>query len=81
MALNDPTSEPVAIVTGGAGPGIGHGITKALVASGWSVVITDRQEERGRAFAEGLAKDGTRVEVVVLDVTEPGAAERTVTGA
>ena len=72
---------PVAIVTGGAGPGIGHGITEALVEDGWSVVITDRQAERGRVFAEKLKAAGAAIETVILDVTEPGAPERAVQAA
>lgn len=81
MSLQAPSSPLVAIVTGGAGPGIGHGITESLAAAGWSVVITDRQADRGRAFADKLTAAGAKIELVVLDVTEPDAPERTVQAA
>jgi len=69
----------VAIVTGGAGEGIGHGLTEILCAEGWAVVITDRKPERGEALAARLHP--AEVVVVPLDVTAPDAPERTVRAA
>ncbi len=71
---------PVAIVTGGAGEGIGHGLTQALVAQGWRVVITDRKPERAERFIAGLPPEA-EVELVVADVLEAGAPERAVAAA
>ncbi|MEO6848624.1 MAG: SDR family oxidoreductase [Chthoniobacterales bacterium] len=68
-------NQKTAIVTGGAGPGIGHGITEALLAAGWAVVITDRKESRGRAFVDKHAAEGRQIELVVTDVTDDGAPE------
>ena len=47
---------PTAIITAGAGPGIGHGITETLSAAGWAVVIVDRDEKTARALAETIGK-------------------------
>jgi NAD(P)-dependent dehydrogenase (short-subunit alcohol dehydrogenase family) len=71
-------SRPVAIVTGGAGLGIGHGISEALTAAGWDLVITDRNAERGNALAKRLSTLDVKVEVVVADVTEADAPAKTV---
>lgn len=73
------SSAPVAIVTGGAGEGIGHGLTEALLAEGWRVVLTDRQPERARALVE--RHPGAEIEVVIIDVTVPDAAEKTLAAA
>lgn len=72
------SAHPVAIVTGGAGLGIGHGLSEALAAAGWNLVITDRQGERGAALAERLSGSGVTIEVVTADVTETGAPEKAV---
>lgn len=73
--------QPVAIVTAGAGLGIGHGISESLAAAGWNLVITDRRPGRGEAFAKALASKGARVAVVNADVTEPDAPEKAVRAA
>lgn len=73
--------KPVAIVTGGAGFGIGHGISEALGAAGWNLVVTDRDVTRGSAFAERMRKNGTSVELVVTDVTALDAPLRAVDAA
>ncbi len=71
-------TRPVAIVTGGAGPGIGHGLSEALVSAGWNLVITDRKPARGAALAKRLSVKGSTVKVVAVDVTDKDAPERTV---
>ncbi len=80
MNATNAAVAPVAIVTGGAGEGIGHGLTQALVAQGWRVVITDRKAERAERFVAGLPA-GAEVEVVVADVLEPDAPQRAVAAA
>jgi L-fucose dehydrogenase len=77
----DKTSPPVAIITAGAGLGIGHGITEALADAGWAVVIADRGRERSQALADRLKTRGCQVETVILDMTEPDAPEKTVRAA
>lgn len=73
--------QPVAIVTGGAGEGIGHGITEALCEDGWAVVITDRNKERGESMVERMRSRGHRIELVVVDVTATDAPQVTVNAA
>jgi NAD(P)-dependent dehydrogenase (short-subunit alcohol dehydrogenase family) len=72
------TSHPVAIVTGGAGLGIGHGLSEALTSAGWNLVITDRNAERGHVLAKRLTRSGRTVEVIVTDVTKADAPAKTV---
>ncbi|MFK8021934.1 MAG: SDR family oxidoreductase [Pseudomonadales bacterium] len=56
MASNKlPVAPPVAIVSGGAS-GIGEGITKLLVTSGYRVVIADIQQEAGDKLALELGE-------------------------
>lgn len=46
---------PVAIITAGAGPGIGHGVTEML-CSARSVLVVDLSEERVAERSRGLQK-------------------------
>jgi NAD(P)-dependent dehydrogenase (short-subunit alcohol dehydrogenase family) len=74
-------TRPVAIVTGGAGPGVGHGLSEALAADAWDLVIVDRNADRCSEIAERLTEYGTTIEPLVADVTEPGAPEKAVRAA
>ena len=60
---------------------MGHGISEALAAAGWNLVITDRKAGRGEAFARRIREQGRQIEVVVADVTEPDAPARAVRAA
>lgn len=80
--MSERTADPaqrVAIVTGGTGAGIGHGLSEALLAEGWALVVTDRKPDRARAFLE--KHPSAPIEVVEADVTEEGAPERAVAAA
>jgi NAD(P)-dependent dehydrogenase (short-subunit alcohol dehydrogenase family) len=68
---------PVAIVTGGAGEGIGGGITEALAAKRWAILIVDQDEVRARSLRTALAHDGCEIDVLTADITQaetPGIA-------
>jgi NAD(P)-dependent dehydrogenase (short-subunit alcohol dehydrogenase family) len=60
---------PAAIVTGGAGEGIGHGITEALVEEGWHVLIVDRDADATDLLQKRFLRENKRVEILVADVT------------
>jgi NAD(P)-dependent dehydrogenase (short-subunit alcohol dehydrogenase family) len=64
-------SSLAAIVTGGAGEGIGHGITEALVAEGWAVLIVDRDGDRARHLQDRIRTSGGILEVLEADITAP----------
>jgi citronellol/citronellal dehydrogenase len=73
-----------ALVTG-ASRGIGAGIAERLAAEGADVVITARTLERGERLAGSLAetrarlqRHGTKVGVVVADLTDEAARQRIV---
>ncbi|MBI1397253.1 MAG: glucose 1-dehydrogenase [Betaproteobacteria bacterium] len=72
-------SEPVAIVTGGAG-GIGEATARALGARGCRTVIADLREEAARETAGRLQSDGLPVEATAVDVTDPGSVAAMVNG-
>jgi NAD(P)-dependent dehydrogenase (short-subunit alcohol dehydrogenase family) len=90
MVANDPMSSasslkpdntgtsPVAIVTGGAGGGIGQGISRSLAAHGWSLLLVDMDEARLAALAEALSLAGARVEIMASDITAADAADAAV---
>jgi NAD(P)-dependent dehydrogenase (short-subunit alcohol dehydrogenase family) len=59
---------PVALVTG-ANRGIGLEVCRQLGARGYVVILSTRDEEKGRAAAEPLRRDGINVRVQGLDVT------------
>jgi len=63
-----------ALITG-ASAGIGAEFARALAARGATVVLVARSEDRLRALADEVARDyEVRAEVVVADLTRPGAA-------
>lgn len=65
------TSAPnrVAVVTG-ANRGIGLEVARELARAGLTVVLTCRDEERGREAKRQLAEEGINVDVCALDVTK-----------
>lgn len=63
-----------AIVTGGAS-GLGEAVVRRLAADGASVVIIDRNEERGNAVAKEL---GENVRMQVCDVTEAADVQKAI---
>jgi NAD(P)-dependent dehydrogenase (short-subunit alcohol dehydrogenase family) len=71
--------QKVAIITGGAGAGIGHGITLELVADGWAVMIVDLDEAGGRCLADRLRAEGKAAQFLALDITAAGVPELVVT--
>jgi NAD(P)-dependent dehydrogenase (short-subunit alcohol dehydrogenase family) len=64
----------VAIVTG-AGQGLGRAFAQAYCASGASVVIAERNAERGRAVAEALQQAGHGALFVPTDVSDAESVE------
>jgi len=59
------------VVTGGA-KGIGEAIVRALVAEDAIPVIVDRDEAAGNRISEEITTGGSRCELVVRDLAEPG---------
>jgi NAD(P)-dependent dehydrogenase (short-subunit alcohol dehydrogenase family) len=62
-------SKRVAVVTGG-NRGIGLEICRQLAAAEFTVVLTARDEKKGLAAAQALAKEGSEVRFRPLDVTD-----------
>ena len=67
-------SNRTALVTGG-GRGIGKGISTVLAREGAGIVIADIDLDNAEKTAEELRAKGTKVAVVLCDVTLPGSAE------
>jgi NAD(P)-dependent dehydrogenase (short-subunit alcohol dehydrogenase family) len=61
-------SKKIALITG-ANKGIGYETAKQLAQQNVHVIITARSEEKGKAAAEQLQKEGFDVEFLQLDVT------------
>ncbi len=66
------------IITGGAGAGIGGGIVTAAARAGWSVVIADKDHERGESLSARLILEGFSVAYLDVDLTDDDAPERVV---
>ena len=65
-----------ALVTG-ASSGLGTAFARALAARGSNLIVTARRKENLDALAKELAdKHGVTVDVVVLDLSEPGSPEK-----
>jgi 3-oxoacyl-[acyl-carrier protein] reductase len=69
-------SNKVALVTAGAGMGIGAGIVRRLAEDGFNVVVTDSHERRSQAMADELSeRHGRPFRSFVLDVTDAAMVE------
>lgn len=66
------TSEKVAVVTG-ANRGIGLEVARELAQTGFKVVLTCRDESKGKEAQAELSRDGVTVDVRSLDVTASGS--------
>lgn len=69
-------ASPLAVVTGGGGPGIGSAVVHRLARDGWQVAVTDRNEGRARAVASHVPgeHDGA-CPSFRLDVSDPDEVE------
>jgi len=61
----------IAIVTGGAGSGIGHGIFVALGKEGACVAILEIDLEAAKLVRERIEDEGGHAAVVRCDVSQP----------
>lgn len=69
----------VALVTAGAGAGIGSAIVRRLAADGFAVVVTDAHERRCGEMAAALSEEHKRPFLSLpLDVTDHAAVEHVV---
>jgi len=64
----------IALVTGG-GSGIGRAATLALLADGWTVVVTGRHKEKLEETASQAGEAAARCTPLAADVTHPAAVE------
>jgi NAD(P)-dependent dehydrogenase (short-subunit alcohol dehydrogenase family) len=71
MTVKDKT----VLVTGGTS-GIGEATARAYAAAGADVVITGRDEQRGRRIVESLVNDGARARFVRADLERPEDVKR-----
>lgn len=74
MSVTRPLESRVALVTGGAGPGIGQAAARRLMEAGASIVLTDQDPRRLEAVAGALRADhGGNVLSLPLDVADRDA--------
>lgn len=72
--MGNELKDTVALVTG-ASSGIGEATARALAAAGAKVAVAARREDRLKALAEQIGKDGGDARVIGADVTDPAQAE------
>lgn len=68
-------SEKVAVVTG-ANRGIGFETCRQLAKQGFQVVLTSRDESKGKVAVEHLQAEGLQVIHHLLDITNPASVEQ-----
>jgi NAD(P)-dependent dehydrogenase (short-subunit alcohol dehydrogenase family) len=73
-------SDKVAVVTGGTS-GIGRATSVLFAAEGAAVVLTGRDEDRGRAVEEEIGRAGGRARFIPADVRFEADCQRTVDAA
>jgi short-subunit dehydrogenase len=66
------------LLLSGATGGLGRAIAEALAGHGAGLVLSSRKQEALQALAASLPGGADRHEVVVADLSDPGAAERLV---
>lgn len=72
--MNEP-QEKIALVTG-ANRGIGFEVCRQLARFGMRVILTSRDEAKGKQATEILRREGGLVDFHLLDVIEPKQVER-----
>jgi pteridine reductase len=73
--MNDPDSQRVALVTGGA-VRVGRALSLGLADAGYDVLLTYRTSElAARDVAERLRQSGRRCEILAADLADPRAAD------
>lgn len=65
-----PTKQATALVSGGAGGGIGRGICTVLAEHGWQVAVADLDADAATAVATELGDLGHKALAVRLDVSD-----------
>jgi NAD(P)-dependent dehydrogenase (short-subunit alcohol dehydrogenase family) len=66
-------SRPVTVVTGGAGGGIGAGISRLLAERGHHVVVADVDRPAGESVVRGIAESGGAASFVEVDTADPSS--------
>lgn len=69
-------SRDLVIVTGGAGAGIGQGISRAVAEAGWLTVVADQDRQAAEAVVAQLHDEGREAIAVELDVSDEADVER-----
>lgn len=71
--MNNSNPSPRTVLITGGGSGLGAAMATRFAASGWRVIVADRDAERAESMAAELAERG---ESLVMDVTEDADWER-----
>ena len=70
------SASPKTILVTGANKGIGFEICRQLARLGHHVILSARSAERGEKAMEDLAKEGLKVEFLLLDTADEGSIQR-----
>lgn len=69
------SQRPLAVVTGGAGPGVGVGVTTVLAREGWDVLVVDRDVERSPQLMADLGCQRS-IQTLSVELTDKNAPQR-----
>ncbi|BAY19411.1 short-chain dehydrogenase/reductase SDR [Anabaenopsis circularis NIES-21] len=72
--INVSTNQKVAVVTGG-NRGLGFEASRQLAKQGYKVILTSRDEDKGKAAAQKLQAEGLDVIAYTLDVTSDESSQ------
>lgn len=68
-------SQGVVVVTGGAGEGVGFGISRAVAEYGWTVLIVDRDAVAAENAVAALRAEGLDAVSHAIDIADPASVE------
>src|SRR3954465_9658145 len=75
MSLPDPSTDPIAIVTG-ASSGIGAELARGLAKRGHNVGLVARRRDRLQELADEIKSDDVRAEVLEADLEDASSRDK-----
>lgn len=77
----EPRDHKLVVVTGGAGGGIGQGVSTVLAREGWQVLIVDTDQAAAASLVDRLESERLQVKALIADLTDDATPDAIVEAA